>query len=717
MIFLDTETCGLTGPIVLIQYAEDQDFVTLHNVFEHPVQDTIKLILRFSHEIICGFNLTFDWFHINKLYNLLVHVENKSKPPDISELRDLHLFLKQNSECIVCVKPAGALDLMLLLRRGPWQTLMGRDDIYIKKIPSELAPVLARLLKEKLPLPGIYFARRAEGYQWETIVDKYDPNFSNIVLRWGTYGGLKPICSEIFKTNIIDYPIPKDMYPEEENYDPYGIKWFNKINEHIKLWRWSKNARSYAEQDVILLQKLYNHLAEPECNDVDSLLACAVGAARAKGFNIDLESLIQQLKETETIIDKAPINANSHSDVLKYLRKAAHPIEENLIPNTTAITLDILIKLNTPLSIVAQEVKTLRQTIKKRDILLKLAKAGRFYPEFKIIGTRSGRMSGGGEDKSKGGSINPQGIQRDPAMRKLFLLADPSCEMLSGGDFESFEVCLADAAYNDPQLRKDLQSGKKFHGLFGQSLFNESYDQVIANRDQYHKAKTSAFGFLYGAMPPKIAQAAGISLEQAELSYEELIVRYPKIGEERKKVFDLFCSVRQPGGIGSMVEWHEPAEYIESLLGFRRYFTLENLIVKTLFEIAQNPPDNFNISGMVYRRRKEQTKKGAALSAIYSAVFQLQAANMRAAANHKIQATGAEITKRVQGEIWKKQPVGIHPWYVRLINVHDEIMAVHDKELTRDIVWAVQHQVELYRPIVPLIRMDWKTDLTSWGDK
>ena len=47
--------------------------------------------------------------------------------------------------------------------------------------------------------------------------------------------------------------------------------------------------------------------------------------------------------------------------------------------------------------------------------------------------------------------------------------------------------------------------------------------------------------------------------------------------------------MRQPGGIGSKVEWHEPADFVESMLGFRRYFTLENRICKTLFDLADDP--------------------------------------------------------------------------------------------------------------------------------
>jgi hypothetical protein len=68
MIYFDTETCGLHGMCVLIQYAEDDGPVVLHHVWKRPIQETLELIEWFCENEVCGFNLTFDWFHISKLY-------------------------------------------------------------------------------------------------------------------------------------------------------------------------------------------------------------------------------------------------------------------------------------------------------------------------------------------------------------------------------------------------------------------------------------------------------------------------------------------------------------------------------------------------------------------------------------------------------------------------------------------------------------------------
>jgi hypothetical protein len=44
MIFYDTETLGLSGPVVLIQWAEDDGEVHLFNVWKHRISETLDLI-------------------------------------------------------------------------------------------------------------------------------------------------------------------------------------------------------------------------------------------------------------------------------------------------------------------------------------------------------------------------------------------------------------------------------------------------------------------------------------------------------------------------------------------------------------------------------------------------------------------------------------------------------------------------------------------------
>ena len=207
-------------------------------------------------------------------------------------------------------------------------------------------------------------------------------------------------------------------------------------------------------------------------------------------------------------------------------------------------------------------------------------------------------------------------------------------------------------------------------------------------------------------------------MEQAEEAYQEWIKDYVVWGQERKKIFDKFCSMRQPGGIGSKVEWHEPNDYIESLFGFRRYFTLENRICKVLFQLAERPPRAWNdIKIRVIRRDREQTASGACRSAMFAAAFAIQASNMRAAANHVIQSSGATITKGLEIEIWNLQPKGINGWIVMPMNIHDEVMCPTHPDHTESVRLRVNNFVEALKGRVPLIAMEWRIGLETWASK
>jgi DNA polymerase I-like protein with 3'-5' exonuclease and polymerase domains len=361
----------------------------------------------------------------------------------------------------------------------------------------------------------------------------------------------------------------------------------------------------------------------------------------------------------------------------------------------------------------AQRVLEARQAIKRAEVLEKLIADGRFHPDFNVIGTKSGRMSGTG-------GLNAQGIPHAPEIRACF----PLGENLWGGDFDSFEVALAAAAYRDEQLIADLKTGRKVHGIFGAMLSGLTYEQVIATkgdgtRDWYDTGKKGFLALIYGGDSGTIVRKLGVDPEAAEAAYQAFLNKYPQLAEARQEVIDQFCSMRQPGGIGTQVEWHAPAESVTSLLGWPRYFTLETEIARMLFDLAAEPPEDWGKwpkGGRVLRRKKPQTLQGAVQSALYGAAFSVQAAAMRAAGNHRIQSTGAGICKHVQRAVWECQPCGCEPFLVSGFQVHDELMVDVHSDYARTVAVAVEQTVESYRELVPLIRFDWGK-LSHWGEK
>ena len=770
MIFFDTETCGLHGPIILIQFAIGDGEIHLWDVWKKPAAETMELIEKFIDHPhgVCGFNLAFDWFHICQLYTTLRELvalvgDDRIEPEDYILA---YASCESKARDGLCLKPVTALDLMLHARKGPYQSTMDRKDISIKKIPTPLAWDLADELNKRIPINKVYFARKSnpnQRWQVDDISDdegNFIPDFKNVILRFAPSSALKALAQDALGVDpdkikmFSDVDLPKAALPVELGYAPFATAigkeenwngaWPSVIGMHIRHWGFNQKAREYATDDVVYTRALYKHFESPDSGDDDSILACMVGAVRWHGYAINFDSLERLRTEALKTVETAPYNFNSPAVCRKYLEQVLDDVERKIIQGSTRkIILEDLVKWKDAdvcnncmgagcdncndgfidtnrchkVAPRATEILDFRAAKKEVELYDKLLTAGRFHASFVVIGTLSSRMAGGD-------GLNAQGIKNSPTTRAAFPLAF-SDTVLCGGDFDGFEVTLMDAAYGDPKLRADLLSGKKIHGLFGTKLFpGKTYDDILATRglpgdkDLYARSKTGVFAVGYGGEAYTVHNKVGIPMEEAEEAFQAWIKDYVVWGQERQKIFNQFCSMRQPGGIGSRVEWHEPNDYIESLFGFKRYFTLENRICKVLFGLAEQPPRSWNdIKIKVVRRDREQTASGACRSAMFAAAFAIQASNMRAAANHVIQSSGATITKGLECEIWKEQPAGIHKWIVMPMNIHDEVMCPTAPNHTESVGLRVDNYVNGLKDRVPLIAMEWRTGLETWASK
>lgn len=758
VLFLDTETCGLHGTTVLIQWAVGlEGEIHLFSPWTEPIGETLELIeMICNHEGgVCAFNLAFDWFHFSKIYNMFeLYLKRGGKRTDypIDHLDEMGL-LEADARDGVALKPVKALDLMLVARKGVYQSTMDRKDIIIRKIPAQLAPELATELNNRIPLKDLYFSRSAKGERWHVLDVKgnKDSDLKNVVLKFAPSAALKVLMQDIkgeVTTKYGEIEIDRKYYPQECGWAPFatagvinketkkiipvGIQkdgninwrwsWPKVLQHHVSHWAFNKRAREYATKDVLYLRELWEHLGRPEPGDDDSELACLVATTRWKGFAVDL-SAIKELKEIAQSKQKMALAPHVAK---RYLNEVLSEMEKLVLTSTKKVILKELASWKNedgsshPAASRAQEILDGRAAKKEIELYDKILQAGRFHASFKVIGTLSSRMAG-----SDG--LNAQGIKKAKEVRKAFTLISDEEKNgsydLEGGDFDAFEVALMEAAYGDEKLRATLLSGKKIHALFAMELFpGHTYEQIEATKgtsdDLYLKGKSGIFALGYGGTAYTLQTRLGVSAEVAESAFRSFAEKYPKIKESRQKIFEMFCSMRQPHGIGTKVEWHEPQDYIESIFGFRRYFSLENRIGKALFELAEKPPDGWKkLKIRVVRRDREQTAQGAIQSALYGAAFQIQASNMRASGNHVIQSSGATITKNLQRSLWDLQPVGCNPWCVRIMNVHDEIMGVIHKDYKIRVKETVDRVLAKFRSKVPLIEMKWKTGLENWGEK
>lgn len=825
MITFDFETCGLHSIAVFLQYAEDDGPINLWNLWKNPVGETLALLEHIAGQTVCGFNLTFDWFHMQKIFSVFSLFAERYGfdliPEDyIDEIAELEAEARMYD---FVIKPVAAIDLMLHARKGPYQSLMARKDIRVKKVPEALAHALARELENRVEIDGIYFSRKKDKYapNWNVYDRKDAIDFKDVVLKFSASGALKVLAQHalgVEEDNILkftDIEVDRKHLPYEVGWAPFATAlsskkkswkarvlkngryktrytWPAVIKHHIEHWEYNQLARKYGADDVDYTRRLWHFFGCPEPGDDDSELACMVGSVRWRGFSVDIERIKEQRLKAIKLMTECPIAPVAAK---KYISSVMDEIEQSKFTSTKKIILEGLtaykcdcqmtieedmglhipgldMKIDVyqsgvcercngsgvhPAAERAAHVLAARKMKKEVELYDKIILAGRLHASLKVIGTLSSRMSGAD-------GLNVQGINHSFDVRDCFDLADPAFS-LCGGDFDSFEVVLADAVYNDPALRRELteqrpcqkcdqkgtlpcskcKDGKsckicndtkscvcdecngtllatyKIHGLFGMELSGLSYADVIKSKgskikDWYSIGKSGVFAMIYGGDWNTLVQKQGIDPERAQKAEKGFVTRFPGIAAARDKINDMFCSMRQPGGLGTKVLWHDPAPFIESLMGFRRYFTLENKICHELFKLANRPPKAWKELKMkVVRYEREQFVGGALASALYGAAFAIQGSNMRAAANHVIQSSGATITKRVQRKIWDHQPSGVHRWRIVPLNIHDEIMAPTKPKYIEPVRKTVLDTVESFRPIVPLIKMDWCSGARSWA--
>lgn len=770
MIYLDTETVGFHGLPLLIQYAIDEGEVQMHNVWKSQVGETKELIAKITEQEVCGFNLAFDWFHLCKTYTIWDLMDEDAIPEDCIEEIAIKEPMARTGKCL---KPKAALDLMLHARKGPFQSLMDRSDIFIRRVPAVLAPMLAAELERRIELDGIYFSGRKDKYapKWQVkdIVDDegiIDSDFKNVVLAFNASGKLKNLAVHIGLAKPEDLlmlgrevGVEDKFRPVEFGFAPFAMAigkpgnwkgtWPDVIQRHIDYWSYNPLARKYASNDIVYTRGLRHYFNDPPAGDNDSELACMVGAVRWHGYTIDTKKILELRTKA---IERSHLAPKDPQRVKDYILPVLDETERLCLLDPQGKTstkkpfLEAISRWQDdagakhPAAIRAKEVLDARKAKKEWELYDKLLVAGRLHASFVVIGTLSSRMAGAD-------GLNAQGINHKTEVRACFPLADTGY-VLCGGDFESFEVVLADAVYDDPALRAEITTEypcdwctpenrnpkckkcegtglwtKKIHALFAMELYpSDTYDMILKSKgsddDRYLKGKSGVFSQIYGGDENTIKNKLAIDIEVALRATQNFSRKYAGVGKARRRIFDKFCSMRQPKGIGTAVVWNEPADYIESLFGFRRYFTLENKICKALFQLANDPPASWKaLKIKVVRRERIQTAAGAAMSAIYGAAFQIQASNMRAAANHEIQSSGAEITKTVQRNVWDIQPSGINEWRVIPMNIHDEILTPTLPEYVPVVEETVRRTVESFRKKVPLIAIDWKNGLSSWAAK
>lgn len=754
-LIYDTETCGFAGMPVTIQYQTIttsspevvESPICLYHIWREPIQKTLDLITEFMTYHHVGFNLVFDHFQLCKLYNVFLvftkrfpHLANERPDPEL--MADCELEARDGP----CLRPVSACDLMLLARKNKYQITMERKDIRIKRVPTVLAWDLAEHLDKTIKFDSVLFARASKktGGRWKVYDAKLsngrtDPNFKDVVLKFKAGGGLKHLvvsaCPNLSKDviNFKDVNVDKKFLPWELEYAPFAAAFHHKhsrgkikkgqrpwpqvIKHHIDHWLYNDQARKYAELDVVFTRALWEAFGKPEGGDVDSELAICVAAGRWKGYTIDVPYIQQLHDDAMKLIRSVPVAGKK---VKEYILEVCSPVEQMSLKlvKTGKVVLEKIIEdpdwEGHPVVQRAKDVMEVRRLVDEVKLYRKLLIAGRLHFGVKVIGALSSRMSGDNK-------LNPQGIKAEAYVSKAFTFSSGANKLLTG-DFDGFEITIADKVYDDELLHAELLAGEKIHTLFAMCLFpDKTKEEILKSKktelDMYDMGKRGVFAMLFGGNANTLMTRLGITEERANAAERLWMTKYPGIARSRQSVVDRFAPMKQPGGLGTRVIWHDPDDSVFSLLGHQRFFTLENMICKALYDLANKPLKQWkNVEGRVVRRERQQTIGGAIMSALFAAAFAIQSAMVRAAANHEIQSSGAQITKNFQLAIWALQPVGIHDFVVQPCNIHDEILCPTAPTFVNRVFDIIGVQLEKHREIVPLLNIEFK-EVATWADK
>lgn len=739
MYFYDTETCGLFGVPIIIQHARDDGPVRVHNIWETPAGQTLELIEAMMAEGVCGYNLTFDHFHLQKIYNMLALVDEDTIP-----IKNIRLMYEAEADGRFgqCVKPYEVVDLMMNVRKSELQQAMGKKEWRIKKVHMNLVSKLVEYLNRNTRIESylhiipdaIWHSAIIENSKGEWI----DREWRDIVGRIRSSGGLKPVCAYVFNMPAKSFQeVMPDNQPIELGYIPFAKQivemdgwptkkppvgmvgeykgtWPAHIRSHVAHWKQALPLK-YAMEDVIWTRKLYEHFDEPS-ETVDSSLTCTVASCKWRGFDLDTQQL-ELLRDS--IIDEIDSQIIDSRRARRYLMEAMDKFEvdrfmaqDKVEGKTNKPALDQLEKWIEPcdkclengwdgcpecgeheVARRAKKIKNSRKMNAKLKVIRKLLLAERLYPGYNVIGTKSSRMSGSG-------GLNPQGFDKEKQFRSCFTLG-PN---LAGGDFDGFELTICDAVYDDPNWHEMLTTGKKVHAIFGAGLYDMDYDDVMADKEKYGKSKSGLFALVYGGTAGAIEYKLEATAEQSKRAEKEFFKNFPLFLKRREEIYKHYRPLKDD------CTWEEPLDYIESFMGHRRYFNLEWKICRLLYRLAQDMPFECRDEPTCIRHEKGrvQTVSNALRSALYQSIRQIQKKASRAAINHEIQSPGADITKAVQKAMSDLQPKGIHDWQIQTMNVHDELIAVvHNPAIVDLVERTVYDKIEELKEKVPLLEMEW----------
>ncbi len=236
-------------------------------------------------------------------------------------------------------------------------------------------------------------------------------------------------------------------------------------------------------------------------------------------------------------------------------------------------------------------------------------------------------------------------------IRKAFIA--PKGKVLLKADYSQIELRILAHLADDPALKKAFQEGIDVHALTASKIFKIAVDKI--NSEQRNIAKTMNFATLYGQGAHALSQQLSVDYQTAKSYIEEYFAQFPKVKE----------------WMGQVLEVAYQKGYVETLWGRKRY-----------------------------------------IPELQASNRMLKAFGERAAINHPIQGSQADMIKKAMVEIDKE--LGDKDCKM-ILQVHDELLFECDKKDIKKIAKLVREKMENALILSVPVVVDLKIG-SNWGE-
>ncbi len=238
-------------------------------------------------------------------------------------------------------------------------------------------------------------------------------------------------------------------------------------------------------------------------------------------------------------------------------------------------------------------------------------------------------------------------------IRKAFIA--PKGKMLLGADYSQIELRIMAHLADDPGLKKAFKEGLDVHALTASKIFNAPVEKI--SRQQRMVGKTMNFATLYGQGPHALSRQLGVGYETARQYIAEYFEEFPKVKAWMEKTL----------GLGN------ENGFVETIWGRKRYIP------------------ELRVSNRMIR-----------------------AAGERAAVNHPVQGSAADMIKKAMVEINKALGTRYKACTL-ILQVHDELLFECDPKSVKETAQMVKEKMENALKLSVPVVVDLKTG-PNWGE-